>query len=167
MNDILKYERELYFRSRRQYMISKLTKEHDFVIWKYITYLRKEEASTNKLLEYWYRRKKNLLGAKLGFTIYRGSCGKGLKIWHYGSIIINGYAKLGENCILHGQNCIGNDGKSNLAPVIGNNVDIGVGASIVGDVYIADNVKIGAGAVVTKSCYTVGATLIGIPAREK
>ena len=51
------------------------------------------------------------------------------------------------------------------APVIGNNVDIGVGAKIIGDITIADDVKIGAGAVVTKSCLEKGATLVGIPAK--
>lgn len=38
------------------------------------------------------------------------------------------------------------------APHIGNNVEIGFGASIIGDVTITDDVKIGAGAVVVKSC---------------
>lgn len=51
------------------------------------------------------------------------------------------------------------------APVIGNNVEIGVGAKIIGDIYIADNIKIGAGAVVTKSFYEEGITLVGIPAK--
>ena len=98
--------------------------------------------------------------------IYAGTCGKGLHIWHYGSIIINGYAKIGENCTLHGQNCIGNNGKSNEAPVIGNNVDIGAGASIIGNIKIADEIVIGAGAVVNKSFFRKGAILVGIPAHE-
>ena len=49
--------------------------------------------------------------------------------------------------------------------MLGNNVDIGYGAIVVGDVYIADDVRIGAGAVVTKSCYEKGVTLVGVPAR--
>lgn len=168
MNFIIEHEKRLYFRNKKQYIISWITKEHNYYLWKYVYYLRKEESACNKIIEYWYRRKKNILGAKLGILINGGVCGKGLHIWHYGSIIINGYAKIGENCILHGQNCIGNNGNDDMdlkAPVIGNNVDIGVGASIIGDVYIADDVKIGAGAVVTKSCYEKGATLIGIPAK--
>ena len=56
--------------------------------------------------------------------------------------------RIGEDCILHGQNCIGNkgDADASAAPVIGKNVDIGVGASVIGDIFIADDVKIGAGA---------------------
>ena len=50
--------------------------------------------------------------------------------------------------------------------MIGNRVDIGVGAKIIGGITIADDVKIGAGAVVTKSCSEIGATLVGVPARK-
>ena len=63
-------------------------------------------------------------------------------------------------------NCIGNKGIADSGvPVIGNNVNIGVGAKIIGDIYIADNVCIGANAVVTESCHVEGATLIGVPAK--
>lgn len=167
MNNILQQEKKLYFKNKKQYFISMITNEHNYLIWKYIEYLRKEENSTNKLVEYYFRRKKNNLGAKLGILIYAGTCDAGLHIWHYGSIIINGYSKVGKNCTLHGQNCIGNNGKDDGCPIIGDNVDIGVGASIIGAVYIANNVKIGAGAVVTKSCYEEGAVLVGIPATIK
>ena len=165
MNPILEYEKKLYFRSKKDYLISRITHEDNYVIWKYVTYLRREEAAANKLTEYFWRRKKNNLGAKLGITAYAGCCGKGLHIWHWGSVIISGDARIGENCTLHGQACIGNDGKSEKAPLIGNNVDIGVGARIIGDIVIADNVKIGANAVVTKSCLEKGVTLVGCPAR--
>lgn len=165
MNPVLEYEKKLYFRDKKDYLVSRLTHEDNYLIWKYITYLRKEEAAGNKLTACFWRRKKNDLGAKLGIIVYAGTCGKGLHIWHYGSTIISGDAKLGENCTFHGQACIGNDGQSQAAPVIGNNVDIGVGAKIIGGITIADGVKIGAGAVVTKSCLEQGATLVGVPAR--
>lgn len=41
-----------------------------------------------------------------------------------------------------------------------------LGASVIGNVSIADNVKIGAGAVVTKSVLEVGAVIAGIPAKK-
>lgn len=165
MNSILRQEKKLYFKSTKQYLLSMICQEHTYLIWKYIVYLRKEESSTTKLFAYYYRRKKNIIGAKLGILIYAGSCGEGLHIWHYGSVIINGYAKIGKNCTLHGQNCIGNNGSNNAAPVIGDNVDIGAGASIIGDIYIADNVTIGAGAVVNKSCMEKNVVLAGVPAK--
>ena len=165
MNPVIAYEKQLYFPTKKDYLVSLVTHEDTYLIWKYLYFLRREEAAANKLTEYYWRRRKNDLGAKLGIIIYAGCCGKGLRIWHYGSTIISGDAKLGENCTFHGQACIGSDGSSIAAPVIGNNVDIGVGAKIIGDVIIADNVKIGAGAVVTKSCNEQGATLAGIPAK--
>ena len=48
---------------------------------------------------------------------------------------------------MHGDNCIGNNGKDDECPIIGSHVDIGVGAKILGGVHIADNCTIGAGAV--------------------
>lgn len=165
MNSILQYEKRLYFPTRRDYWISRITLEDNYLIWKYQYYLRKEESAGNKLTEYWYRRKKNILGSRLGLQIYAGTCGKGLHIWHYGSIIISGDARIGENCTFHGQACIGSDGLSSDAPVIGSRVDIGVGAKIIGDVYLADGIRVGAGAVVTRSCCQEGAVLTGIPAK--
>ena len=149
-----------------------LIKDHFYEIHKYMKYLRYEEYYRNcksklgKILEVYYALKKNRLGNRLGFYIKPNSLGKGTVIYHHGSVIINGYAKLGENCELHGNNCIGNDWVSIKAPQIGKNVNIGYGASVIGDIYIADDVKIGAGAVVVKSCTKKGATLVGVPAKE-
>ena len=79
-----------------------------------------------------------------------------------GPIIINGNAKIGTECRIHvGVNIGANGGKS---PIIGNDVYIGPGAKIFGEIVIADSVKIGANAVVNKSCAQKGATLVGIPA---
>ncbi|MCO4542852.1 serine acetyltransferase [Streptococcus infantarius subsp. infantarius] len=159
-----------YTKSRRLKLW--LTNDHWIYINKYLKFLRQEEKYYKKsnwyykLLEIYYSRKKNILGSKLGFLVPPNSIGENVTIWHHGSIIINGDAQIGNGCILHGNNCIGNNGKDLGAPKVGNNVDIGYGAIIIGDVVIADNVKIAAGAVVTKSCFTPGATLVGIPAKE-
>ena len=74
-------------------------------------------------------------------------------------------ARIGENSSLHGANCIGNNGKTQGVPRIGNNVDIGYGAVIIGDIEIVDDVVIGANAVVNKSVLTPGAVVVGVPAR--
>lgn len=140
---------------------------------RYLYYLRKQEyyintAKGNKrkgLLGLLYERKKNRLGMRLGIEIGPNCFGKGLSIWHIGSITVNVNARIGENCTLHGANCIGNNGKTQAAPRIGNNVDIGYGAVVIGDIEIADNVKIGANAVVNKSVTEPGCTVAGIPAR--
>ena len=94
-----------------------------------------------------------------------GKFGKNLKIYH-SNIIINKNAELGDNVTLHGANCIGNNGKNKNAPKIGNNVDIGVGAVIIGEIELADNIKVGANAVVNKSFLENGITIVGVPARK-
>lgn len=50
------------------------------------------------------------------------------------------------------------------APVIGNNVWIGPGAKLFGDITIGDNVMIGANSVVTKS-FPDNVRIAGIPAK--
>lgn len=164
-----KYFDELEFKTKmRLYII----KDHWVVIRKYLSYLRQQEyymahyGFLGKLISLFYARKKNKLGLRLGFHIPANVLGIGATIYHHGAIVINGDAKIGKNCVLHGMNCIGNNGESKGAPVIGDNVDIGVGASIIGDIAIADGVKIGAGAVVIKNCIEPGATLVGIPAKQ-
>lgn len=64
-------------------------------------------------------------------------------------IIISYYATIGKNCVIRQQVTIAQD-KNNKAPVIGDNVVIGAGAKIIGNIKIGDNVIIGAGAVVVK-----------------
>ena len=171
--EYLKNDYKYYKLKPVSYLKNYLIKEHKIEIWQYIKYLRKLEYYTNthgiqnKFFRFYYNRKKNKLGNKLGFYINPNCFDSGLTICHHGNIIVNGDAKIGKNCTLHGDNCIGNDGKNKKAPRIGNNVNIGIGAKIIGDIEIADNVKIGANAVVTKSCLTEGATLIGVPAKER
>ena len=157
--------KSIYFTDGKEYLKARILREHEYYIYKFQTYLRGEEKSLNVLAKAYFRIRRNLLGRKLGFTIPINVFGLNLHIWHYGNIVVNRGAKVGSNCSLHGDNCIGNNGENNECPVIGDNVDIGVGAKIIGGIYIADNVKIGAGAVVVKSCYESGVTLVGVPAR--
>lgn len=147
--------------------------------WRFIKLLRKCEfyrykssKSINPVWKalYWYNRaRKNRLGVFIGVEIPENVFGEGLIIHHNGNIVVNGSSKVGKNCQLHGDNCIGNSGKSGQlkdCPVIGDNVDIGVGAKIIGGVTIADDINVGANAVVTKSFYEEGITIVGVPARK-
>lgn len=145
-----------------------------YYIAKYLLYLRKEEYYVNtagknpikKFLAIYYQRKKNVLGCKLDIYIPRNVFGPGLIINHLGGIIVNGSAKIGANCRLHGGNCIGNNGKDSKAAVIGDNFDLGVGAKVIGEVVLGNNVVIGANAVVTKSFDEDNIVLVGIPAKK-
>lgn len=142
-----------------------LIRPESFYINRYLRLLRREESSSG-YMKYWYRARKNRLGAKLGFIISAGCFGEGLKIEHYGSVIVNPKARIGKNCIIHGNCCIGSKGGyPDDSPVIGDNVDIGQFAQILGGVRIADGVRIGAGAVVVNDIPEPGVTVAGVPAR--
>lgn len=139
-----------------------------YYIDRYLKYLRLEEKysteKVHKILCYINKARKNRLGAKLGFIISAGCFGEGLKLEHYGSVIVNPKARIGKNCTIHGNCCIGSTGGyPDDSPVIGDNVDIGQFAQILGGIRIADNVKIGAGAVVIKDVLTPGVTVVGVP----
>lgn len=112
-----------------------------------------------------YKLRYHRLSVKLSFSIPYNIFGKGLSIAHYGTIVINGKSIIGENCRIHSCVNIGVSGKSN-APKIGNNVFIGPGVKIVGDISIADGVCLGAGAVVVKSITEPDTTWGGVPAKK-
>ena len=171
IEDIMKQEKKLYMMNNPKKLLKGIIcREHGWIIWRYMVWLRREEKYEKRkiyaLLRYYCRRRRNIIGERIGFTIGLDAlCGPTL-IWHYGSIVINGHAKIGQNCILHGRNCIGNNGYQEECPTIGDNVEFGVGASAIGDIYIANGIKIGAGAIVVNSFYEEGITIAGIPARR-
>jgi serine O-acetyltransferase len=98
---------------------------------------------------------------RLSFTIPLNVFGPGLSISHYGTIVVNKHAVIGANCRIHPGVCIG--GLNGKSPRIGNNVYIGPGVKIFGDITIGDNVAIGANAVVNKDV-PMKVTVAGNPA---
>jgi len=86
--------------------------------------------------------------------------GKGLRIHHFGGIIIHSETVIGEGCTLYHGVTLGDRGGWGGAPRIGNHVMIGAGAKILGEVIVGDYCRIGANAVVTTSvpprCLAVG-----------
>ncbi|MBR6565067.1 MAG: poly-gamma-glutamate biosynthesis protein [Clostridia bacterium] len=171
LKQVLKLERDIYL-PKKYFWERMLELENSYKIYQYVKLLRKTEYHYNKkssvihLLMYAYtRRKKNILGRKLGIEMWENTFDSGLRIEHSGNIVVNGHSRVGKNCILHGSNCIGNNGKTPESPILGDNVRIGVGAKIIGGVEIASNVTIAAGAVVIESCTIEGAILAGVPAK--
>lgn len=75
--------------------------------------------------------------------------GAGLFIRHGYSTFVNTH-RIGENLTIHQNTTVGDDGKGGY-PTIGNNVFIGTGAIVLGNITIGDNVVIGAGAIVVDS----------------
>lgn len=75
--------------------------------------------------------------------------GNNFIIDHFGGIVISGYARFGDNCRIRNGVVVGlKNVEKIVAPVIGNNVDIGAGAKVLGSIKIGNNVVIGANAVV-------------------
>lgn len=90
--------------------------------------------------------------------------GKGLLLTHPNGIVIHPHAVVGERCLIFHQVTLGTVESRKGAPVIGNGVDIGAGAKILGPVRIGDGARIGVNAVVLTDV-PAGATAVGIPAR--
>ena len=93
--------------------------------------------------------------------------GRRLVIEHFGGIVISGDSVIGDDVTLRhgvtlGLRRTGVPG----APVIGNGVDIGAGAKILGPVHIGAGAVIGANAVVLCDV-PAGALAVGVPARVK
>ncbi len=90
--------------------------------------------------------------------------GPGLLIHHFGGIILNPTVKIGNNCTLRQNVTIGSRYASTDAPQIGNNVNIGCGAIILGNIKIGNNVNIGAGSIVLTDIPD-NCTAVGNPAK--
>jgi len=143
-------------------------------IWRFQRLLRRTEYITNCkdgilwgiYLKY-LRLKLHYFSIMLGFSIPLNTCGPGLAITHYGMVIINSGAKIGANCRIHGGVNIGTGaGHTNLAPTIEDNVYIGPGAKLFGDIKIAEGICIGANAVVSRSFEESNITIGGVPAKK-
>ncbi|MDD2983068.1 MAG: serine acetyltransferase [Crocinitomicaceae bacterium] len=88
---------------------------------------------------------------KFGFQISsKTKIGKGIYFGHFGSVVINENAEIGEFCNINHNVTIGrqNRGIKKGSPKIGNKVWIGVGSVIVGNIKISDNVLIAPNAYV-------------------
>jgi serine O-acetyltransferase len=93
--------------------------------------------------------------------------GRNFVIDHFGGIIVSGYAKFGDDCRIRNGVVVGLRRVDDpCAPTIGNNVDIGTGAKILGPVSIGNNVMIGANAVVLVDVPD-NSIAVGIPAVVK
>lgn len=90
--------------------------------------------------------------------------GPGLRIWHFGGIFIHHEAIIGARCTLRQGVTIGNRSEGGPAPVIGDDVEFGAYAQVLGGVHIGNGCRIGALAVVLCDV-PEGATAVGNPAR--
>jgi len=91
--------------------------------------------------------------------------GRGFVIDHFGGIVISGFTRFGEGCRIRTGVVIGLARVDDpCAPVIGDHVDIGAGAKLLGRIRIGNNVRIGANAVVVTDVPD-DCTAVGVPAQ--
>lgn len=142
-------------------------------VWKFQIVLRKHEYYANiqqtfmvKLLKLYYAYLHYRMGLKLGFSIPINVFGPGLRINHYGLIVVNPDARIGAHCDIHQGVNIGQNLQKGDVPTIGDNVWIGPGAKIFGRICIANAIAIGANSVVNQSFFEENITIAGMPAKK-
>ena len=90
--------------------------------------------------------------------------GRNFVIDHFGGIVVSGFARFGDDCRIRNGVVVGLARTDDpCAPVIGNNVDIGAGAKVLGRIRVGNNVLIGANAVVTRDVPD-NSIAVGVPA---
>src|SRR5450631_1596092 len=91
--------------------------------------------------------------------------GRRLRIEHFGGIIISGDAVFGDDCVIRNGVTVGLKHTGHRgSPTLGDRVDIGAGAKILGPIHIGNDVSIGANAVVLTDV-PPNCVAVGIPAR--
>ena len=91
--------------------------------------------------------------------------GRRFRIDHFGAIIISGDAVFGDDCIIRNGVTVGLKHTGHPgSPILGDRVDIGAGAKILGSIKVGDDSAIGANAVVLQDV-PPNSIAIGIPAR--
>jgi serine O-acetyltransferase len=90
--------------------------------------------------------------------------GPGLRIYHFGTIIVHENAEIGANCTLRHGVTIGSRVDDGPVPILEDDVDLGAYAQVLGGVRIGRGAKIGAMSVVLCDV-PPGAVAVGVPAR--
>lgn len=97
-----------------------------------------------------------------------GVVGPRLRLYHPHAIVINPHIKIGADCQLRHGVTVGNkvsrDGHEEGRASIGDDVDLGAGCAVIGDVHVGDHARIGALAMVTSSVPDWG-VVAGNPSR--
>jgi len=105
--------------------------------------------------------------AATGIEIHPGAkIGRRFFIDHGMGIVIGETSEIGDDVLMYQNVTLGGTGKGTgkRHPTIGNEVIIGTGAKILGNIRVGDHVKVGAGSVVVRSVPD-HSTVVGVPGR--
>lgn len=102
-----------------------------------------------------------------GIEIHPGATlGKGVVIDHGMGVVIGETAIVGDYCLIYQGVTLGGTGKEmgKRHPTLGENVVVGAGAKVLGNLQVGSNVRIGAGSVVLRDV-PQDCTVVGVPGR--
>ncbi|HEY1125753.1 MAG TPA: serine acetyltransferase [Sphingobium sp.] len=136
---------------------------HRFGNWRMAVRPKLLRAPLSMLYRVAYRRCRNVYGIELPYTV---ELGRRVVVEHQGGIVIHGWSKIGDDCIIR-QNCtLGIRTLDALrdAPALAAGVNVGAGAVLLGAISIGAGAQIGANAVVLQDV-PAGALAVGVPAR--
>ena len=126
---------------------------------------RREEGLMKRVLTSVYWQMFRLVETVTGISLPKAAhIGPGLRIHHFGNIFIHPNVRIGAHCTLRQGVTIGNRHEDGPVPTIGDHVEFGAYAQILGAVHIGNNCRIGAMALVLCDVPD-GATAVGVPAR--
>lgn len=136
---------------------------HRFGVWRMGIRPKILRAPFSILYRRMFRFVRNRYGIELPYSV---SLGRRVVIEHQSGIVIHGNSVIGDDCILRQGVTLGNRTleRPDDAPTLGQGVNVGAGAKILGNVHVGDRASIGANAVVL-SDVEANALAVGIPAR--
>ena len=134
-----------------------------FGVWRMTVEPKLLRAPLTVIYRFLYRFVRNVYGIELPYTV---KLGRRVIFEHQHGIVIHGGCVIGDDCIIRQGVTLGNRSLDRPfdAPQLGNRVNIGAGAKILGKVQLGDDVNIGANAVVLGDV-EAGKTAVGIPAK--
>lgn len=135
---------------------------HRFGVWRMGIDRRLFRAPMSLIYRTLHRAATGIYGIELPYT---ARVGRRVVIEHQQGIVVHGKTVIGDDCILRQGVTLGIRSMDRLddAPVLGNGVNVGAGAKIIGRVHVGDRAQIGANAVVLHDV-PEGALAVGVPA---
>lgn len=121
----------------------------------------------SRQIPFWPRFLSHLGRFLTGIEIHPGATiGQGVFIDHGMGVVIGETAIIGDYCLIYQNATLGGTGKETgkRHPTLGQNVVVGAGAKVLGNITIGDQVRIGAGSIVLRDVPS-DCTVVGIPGR--
>jgi serine O-acetyltransferase len=126
---------------------------------------RRRPGPVKRLLDRFYWLAFRVTETLTGISIPKSArVGPGLRIYHFGNIIVHADAEIGAGCVLRHGVTIGNRHEGGPVPVLEDGVELGAYAQVLGGVRLGRGAKVGAMSVVLCDV-PPGATAVGAPAR--